>query len=409
MLKNTTVNSGRAIRVVIYSPRMAKAVGGAEHVMLTLLHNLRRDRFEPILVVRQGDGEWFDRVPADVAVHVLDTRVRFGWFRLARALRELDPDVVLSMSSSGNLTACLGHWFGRVRCPLVVSERNNFSQAWNSSRWKFGLMRLTKGLLYRRARAVIAVSKGVAEDLAESTRIPIRKIIVVYNPIVGDTFVTNAEEPITHPWFDEGIPVVLSVARLAEQKDFPMLLEAFRQVRLEREARLLILGDGNLRSELETLADELGIGKDVSFFGWVDNPAPYMKRCAVFALSSRYEGLPGALIQAMACGAPVVSTDCPSGPGEIITHEENGLLVRVGDSQEMAEAIKRLLDDSNLRTKICRHGQARAAWFSVDRAVSRFEGILIDMAGSRKESVDRVPARIPEVTGQNRATTVGVK
>ena len=377
--------TGRPIRVALYQPNMVP--GGAQHVTLTLLRHLRRDAFEPHLIVRMRHGEWLDLVPSDVPVHLLDSRVRLAWYRFARVLREQSPDVVLSMSSTGNLTACLGHWFSRTRAPLIVSERNNFSQAWSSSKRKFLAMKLAKRLWYRRASAVVTVSRGVSEDLARSTGIPSTKMITIQNPIVDEDLMKKAMERPPHPWLEDEVPLILAVGRLVDQKDFPMLIHAFGRVRSSRVARLLILGDGPDRDNLQALVSSLALEGDVQFPGFVDNPAVYMARCTVFALSSKYEGLPGVLIQAMACGAATVSTDCPSGPSEIVTNGEDGFLVPVGDAESMAAVIGRLLDDEILRGRIRSKGKLRASQFAVGNAVAKYEELLFDSVRQLRDGI----------------------
>ena len=152
-------------------------------------------------------------------------------------------------------------------------------------------------------------------------------------------------EPFDHPWFAPGAPpVILGAGRLTEQKDFPTLIRAFALVRKKHPARLMILGEGEERSKLETLVQELGLEKEVSLPGFVDNPYKYMKRAAVFVLSSRWEGFPNVLVEAMALGTPVVSTDCPNGPAEILENGKWGELVPVGETQSLASAVLRTLD-----------------------------------------------------------------
>ena len=368
-----------AIRVVLYQSQMQG--GGAQSVTLIILNNLDRKRFAPILILRRGGGDLEEFIPADVPVYYLRSRVRYAWFKLARLLRRLSPDVTLSMSTMGNLTACLGHFLGRIPTPLFVAEHNTLSQAWGSSRARLRWISFQKSLLYRRAEQVITVSRGVADDLVQHTRIPNRKLRVIYNPVIARGFYERAAVPVDHPWFHDGSKIIMAASRIVPQKDFPMLLESFRQLRTECSARLLILGDGQLRVPMEKLAQELGIADDVDFMGFVVEAPSYMKRCTVFALSSRYEGLPVALIEAMACGVPVVATDCPSGPGEIISHGRDGLLVPVGDPAAMAGALKLLLDDSSLRERIGNAGQQRAGHFTVENLLPQYEELLHRAAG----------------------------
>ncbi len=154
----------------------------------------------------------------------------------------------------------------------------------------------------------------------------------------------KAKEPVEHPWFETGeLPVILGVGRLMEQKDFPTLIRAFAKVLKVRPSRLVILGSGKERSRLNALVHELGLQNHVAMLAFQNNPYAYMTKAAVFALSSAWEGFGNVLVEAMAQGTPVVSTDCKHGPREILDHGKHGLLVPVGDSQAMAEAILNVL------------------------------------------------------------------
>ena len=185
-----------------------------------------------------------------------------------------------------------------------------------------------------------------------------------------------AREPVAHAWLRPGEPpVVLGVGKLSPQKGFDVLLRAFARVRAERPARLVILGEGPQRRALERLARELGIADDVSLPGFVANPFAWMARCAVFALSSRWEGLPSVLIEALACGCAVVSTDCPSGPAEILDGGAFGPLCPVGDAAALAGAILRVLEAPTAPARL----RARAATFSVDAAADRYLEVLLDV------------------------------
>jgi glycosyltransferase involved in cell wall biosynthesis len=353
--------------------------GGAQRITLTLLHNLDREKYRPVLVTRRSGGEWMSSVPGDVPVYSLDVRVRSAWYRFGKLLRELDPDIVLSMSSTGNLTASAAHLVSRLRTPLVVAEHNTFSEVWRRKKLRFLMMKTIKSALYRNATRVLAVSQGVAEDLVRTIGVPRDRLEVIYNPIVEEELDSLAEEAVDHPWFDEGVPVIVAAGRLVEQKDYPMLLEAFRIVRARTPARLMILGDGELKGSLRRRAQELGVDADVAFLGFVENPYRYMKRCAVFVLSSRFEGFGNVIVEAMACSAPVVSTDCPSGPGEIISDGEDGFLVPVGDAGAMARVLQELLENPQLRVRIGKEGKRRSRDFSVQAAVGRYQNVISNL------------------------------
>ena len=166
--------------------------------------------------------------------------------------------------------------------------------------------------------------------------------------------------------------MILAAGRLHVSKDFPTLLRAFSLVRKEIPSRLVILGEGEKRKELEDLAQELGIRKDHDLPGFVENPYKYMKHATVFVLSSQWEGFGNVLVEAMACGCPVISTDCPSGPREILRDGEYGVLVPPKDSEKLAQGILRVLENQDLRRELSEKGKKRALDFTVDRAVEEY-------------------------------------
>jgi glycosyltransferase involved in cell wall biosynthesis len=256
----------------------------------------------------------------------------------------------------------------------VLSERGLLIR--NRLTWKKKLMLWSKRLLYAQADMITAVSQGVKDDLIEKLHLSADKIMVVYNPIVTSDLPQLADEPVNHPWFAEDVPVILGVGRLVEEKDFPTLIRAFALVRAQRPCRLLILGEGHGREELEHLAQELGIQADVDLPGFDKNPFKYMARCTVFVLSSRFEGLPGVLIQAMACGTAVISTDCPSGPSEIITAGRDGLLVPVADGAALADCLNELLANPQQRAVMGQRARLSAQRFCVQDVLAQYTAAL---------------------------------
>ena len=371
------VSTHETKRVFLFRPTLGE--GGADRVTITLLRHLNRDVFDPSLVLVKKDGALIDEVPDDVPVIDLGvSRLRFSWLRLASVLRRDRPDVLFSTSSGGNLIASLAH--AVVADPkrrLVLSERNTFSEVRRERRPSWLPIATITRQLYTRASRIIAVSEGVAKDLTECLNLPEGLVTAIHNPIVDQELQALAMEPVDHPWFKTDSPVVLAVGRLVAQKDYPLLLRAFSRIRRKRPARLIILGEGEQRGALERLARDLGIRQDVDFPGFTKNPFPFMRQCTVFVLSSRFEGLPGALIQAMACGAPAISTDCPSGPSEIIKNGTSGILVPVGDEEQLAAAIERLLADATLRESLSAAGRSATAAFDVPSMIKQYEDALL--------------------------------
>ena len=333
-------------RVAILLPDLT--VGGAERSMIKLAGGFV-DRGYPVdIVLASARGPMLSEVPPTVRVVDLGARrVRTSLPSLVGYLRRERPATMLSVLHA-NPIALLARRLCGIPRRLVVSERNTLSS--EASAYAPDLrMRMMPALerrIYPWADCVVAVSDGVAEDLAQVARLPRQRIRTIYNPIITPQLRYMAQEPLDYPWFAPGAPpVVMAVGRLTLQKDFATLLHAFARVRQSRPARLLILGEGEERPKLEALATQLNLQQDVGLPGFVANPYPYMTRSAAFVLSSRWEGLPGVLIEALYCGAPLVSTDCPSGPREILAGGRYGRLAPVGDAAQLAYAIEAALHD----------------------------------------------------------------
>jgi glycosyltransferase involved in cell wall biosynthesis len=356
--------------------RVAMGQGGADRVTLTLLKGLAESFCVTLVLVRRA-GEWLADVPPGCEVVSLDAaRLRAATRPLAGYLRRAQPDRILSLDSGGNVPAVLAHQLAGRPGRLVLSERNIL---FNGGRTPRRLLEVVlKRAFYRFADRVLAVSAGVQSDLLRYLRLPPQRVRVVFNPVVDGSIATQAAAPVEHPWFGEGSPVVMTAGRLVPQKDHLTLLRAFAALRRRIPARLFILGDGPMRGRLEAEAGRLGVAGDVSFCGFDKNPFRYMARSAVFALSSRNEGLPGVLIQAMACGTAVVATDCHAGPAEIVDAPgANGLLVPVGDSAALAGALHRLLADDQVRRGMGEAGRRAAGRFDVGTVTARYRDELL--------------------------------
>ena len=307
-------------------------------------------------------------------VDLKSKRVLYSLPGLMRYLRRERPKALLSAMDHANVVALWAKKLARAPTRVVVSVHNTTSIATKRAKNMRGrMMPLFIRKFYPWADAVVAVSKGVAEDLLKIAGLPKEKIRVIYNPVITPDLLAKAEEPVDHPWFRPGEPpVILGVGRLTAQKDFPTLIRAFALVRKQRPARLMILGEGEERAKLEALVRELSLEKDVSLPGFVDNPYKYMKRAAVFVLSSRWEGFGNVLVEAMACGTPVVSTDCPSGPREILDGGRWGRLVAVGDVSSMAKAI-----EETLARPVPQMAQGALSSFELATVIDRYLNVLL--------------------------------
>lgn len=322
--------------------------GGADLAMAYLARGFVEQGLQVDFVLSQSGGNHLWKIPPEARIIDLGSFNNGATLKaLIRYLQQERPAALLSALHFTNEIAVLAKRLARVPTRVVVCEQNTLSKR---SRHETKLSkRLTPWLArftYPSADAVVAVSKGVARDLSQTLGLPEHRMQVIYNPAVTPELAAKAQEPVEHPWFAPGEPpVILGVGKLEPQKDFPTLIRALAEVRKQQPARLMILGWGpdENRQKLAALIQSLGLTADVALPGYVNNPFAYMARAAVFALSSRWEGLPFVLVEAMAVGTPVVATNCESGPAEILDQGKYGALVPVGDSQALAAAILQTL------------------------------------------------------------------
>jgi len=406
------------VKIVITIPSLSG--GGAERVMLNIAQGLSSRGHDVTLALWDNNVAY--EIPAGLKVRIVGPRKTlpsmFGtgiltWMRhspnirtflfpmlivpqamfvcrLARLIRRERPDAVLSALTFHNISAIMAHMLSHSGARLVVSERNTFSMnVGKYGRLHHAIFRRLVAWFYPMADAITAVSAGVADDLAASTGLRRSTITVINNPTVTPGIEALSQEPPDCDWLRDDIPeadshaaVVLAVGRLAEQKDYPTLLRALEILNRTTPARLIICGIGPHEKALRTLAEQIGIARLVRFQGFVTNPYGYMRRADVLALSSRWEGFPNVLLEAMACGLPVVSTDCPSGPRDILEGGRFGHLVPVGDAAALAGAMAHAIDGNGCNACAVDGGACvgdvttRAADFTMERILPLYEDAL---------------------------------
>jgi glycosyltransferase involved in cell wall biosynthesis len=320
--------------------------GGAERVMLTLARELRARHYDVELVIGHMRGNLRSEVPHDVPIVDLGRpHLRTAVVPLIRHLGRRRPACLLSTLDHANVLAIWSARVASTRTAVIARQANLLSTSGRASRTAPITLALAKRT-YRRAPRLVAVTEAVAHELVSLAGVQRERIRVIPNPVISPDLELLRSEPLHEPWFAPSEPpVVLGVGRLTPQKNFGGLIRAFALLRRKREARLVILGEGPERSSLSDLSTEQGVAGDVAFLGFKPNPYKYMARSAVFAMSSDWEGLPGALIQALASGTSVVATDCPTGPREILRDGRHGLLVPVGNVGSLAEALALRLEE----------------------------------------------------------------
>lgn len=348
------------------------AGGGAERVLLALAAGLAGRSVSVQLLLIRAEGAYLRQVPSQLDCSVLGpARTREVLPALVRRLRQQRPRWLVTGLTHVNLVGIAARRLALSDTRALITEHNQIGAGGQvpGGVWARRLM----PLLYPLSDEIVAVSRGVGVDVARAARLSAERVRVIYNPIVSGRIAALAAQGACHPWVaNGGPPLVLGVGRLVPQKDFATLLRAFARVRAYRSVRLAILGEGPQRDRLMLLAQELGIHKDLLLPGFVTNPFAWLGRASLFVLSSAWEGLPTVLIEALACGTPVIATDCPHGPREILENGAVGPLVPVGDSVKMADAIHRMLDAPIDRSRLLE----RAAAFHEDRAVETYHQIL---------------------------------
>jgi glycosyltransferase involved in cell wall biosynthesis len=367
MQQRPTTQAPKRIAVVLQD----LAGGGAERVMLNLAKGFADAGHHVQLVLVRYAGAYASEVPANVEVVALNGgRTIKSIGLLARYFRVQQPDAVIAALPHVNIAAILARLLSNKRTTLIVTEHVHVS----IDRKSIGLSLLKLAywampLAYRLADHIVSVSKGAAADLADVLRVARDRVQTIYNPVEVDHIVASSQTPPDHPWFkNNGYKVVLGVGRLVEAKDFRTLIQALAILRYRGDWKLVILGEGPDREQLELLIQEAGLQEHIDLAGFRHDVARFIAHSTVFALSSKWEALPTVLIETLALGTPIVSTDCQSGPAEILESGRYGMLVPVGDPRALAAAIERQA------SKPCnKHANLQRAYsFSTQFAVEQY-------------------------------------
>lgn len=351
------------IRLLFYLPDLDG--GGAQRTLLNLAAELNRSsRCDVTVLTGRATGPAERWIDPDLPTAVLPgNRAREQIFSLRREVKSRNPDILFSTMLHGNLAAWFSTRLMIGKPKLVLRETNSHRHRDDLST----LLRWLAGLAYRGADRVIALSHGVQQELEELYRLSVGQVETIHNPVRIDAF--EAASPARQ------IPRtelrILTIGRLAHQKNHADLLRAVAKLG-DLPIRLTILGEGPLRADLTTLATELSLQERVEMPGFVEDPGAYLSQADVFVLSSRYEGFGHVLVEAMAAGLPVVSTDCPYGPKDIITSLQDGILVPNEDPDGLAKAILDIWNDADLRDRLSKNGIARAREFDVGSISERY-------------------------------------
>lgn len=400
------------------------AGGGAERVLTYLVNNVDRKNFSPSLFLLINPAKGYTIAP-DVPVKFLAQEMssplmdylllvvgyiaslpyllkpgklieQAGYFKdvlkqlvsgirgLGRQLKQDAPDVMIVFLQNSIVVTLLACMIYRVNVPVCCSDRILLSQELNRRRFPRFNVRLLR-FLFRRAAGFIAVSEEARQDLIINFQVPADRVRTIYNGLDLGEISAKSGEPLNE--FEQQLIVpgychFVAVGRLSEQKHFSLLIKAFRKVRDEVPCRLLILGEGEQRTELEELVRQLNLNEDVVLMGWRENPFRIMRAADIFVLSSLYEGFPNVLLEAMAVGLPVISTKCPSGPAELLEEGEFGVLVPPDNVYALAHEMRKMAEDKAFRAHMAARAQERVRDFSLQRMIGQFEVYCEELVAS---------------------------
>ncbi len=393
LLKINTMN--KKIKLLFLTDELEG--NGNNRVMVNILNNISRDKFSFSLVLSERRGIFLNDLREDVKItglikteYLKDERFfprvfRYvqRFYKVCKIINSEKPDIVLCPSYTLGLIAVFAKLFVR-KTNIILLTQNHMSivleeECHNVNDNFVGRIIVPK-LLYRKVDEIICVSEGICDDLNKSFGIPKTKITVIYNGCDRTEINKLKNEEIHDGWFKKTNLKIISVGRLHHQKGYEYLLKAFKLVtENEINASLIILGEGIEKTNLEKLVRVLGIENYVIFAGFKENPYKYMKNSDVFVLSSIYEGFGYVIVEAMACGVPVIATRCPSGPDEIITDNVNGILVPMKDENALANAIIDLLIDKDKAERLMKEGIKRSNDFRVKKMVEEYERVFINL------------------------------
>ncbi|MEO9649043.1 MAG: glycosyltransferase [Sulfitobacter pontiacus] len=363
--------------VALFLP--AFTIGGVERMRLNLAQGFLKAGYSVEMVALDASGPLRDEVPEGVRVIDLGGGRMLGALpKLVRYFQHHKPRTFLSALDYANLVSLWAHGIARVDTRIYIGTHKVLSLATAESvllREKVVMPALLRRA-YPRANGIIAVSDGIADDLVKYLGLPQKRVTVIHNPALTDKVLAQAQYPVEHPWLatpEDAARTIISVGRLDRQKDFPTLLRSVHKLRKTRpDLRVIILGEGPDRTRIAaaatTLGLELGQGGQVDLPGFTTNPYAYMSRAALFVSSSEWEGFGNVHVEALGCGCPVVSTDSPSGPADILENGKYGPLVPVGDAAALATAIDQTLKDPLPSEQL----HARAMTFHVDRVLENY-------------------------------------
>ena len=374
---------GGTIRVAFFLSDLD--AGGAQRTIINIVNALPLGRIAPILITGRSDGgarAWLD--PAYLLVYLGCARMRDTLWRLRAALLRDPPDVLMATMVDANIVASLAAGLAKRPPGLILRETNSHRARGDLGRFRRAAVAWT----YPFADAIVALSRGVGEELVQDYALDPSRVVTIHNPVDIESWARRADaaRKASPPWgeFGAGAPVLLGVGRLIEQKGFDLLLRALAACQKGgRRAHLVLVGEGPERARLSALADELGLSDRLLMPGFTADPAAWYAHGDLFVLPSRWEGFGHVIVEAMACGLPVISFDCPYGPADILSNDQGGILVAPNDINALAQAIDRILAAPDERESLKAAGRRSIERFALARIAAQYADLIEKVADSR--------------------------
>lgn len=367
----------KRIRVLFFIPWLGG--GGAERTFLNIINKVDRSRFEPVLVLCHNRGTYLELLASDVCKITLDVPLKGCILPLALKIIQLKPDIIISTMRFSNLAAVASAKLLGIAQKVVVRETNNLTAAGINPRH---VLEQAVGWAYRSAGRVVALSEGVREDIISRYRVKKKKVKRIYNPVNLNQIHRLCRQEAgddVHADYEYQYRII-TIGKLLPQKGQDLLIRAMSSM-VHQSVHLTILGEGPDREQLKALASCLKVSERVSFLGFKKNPYAYLRGMDLFVLPSRWEGFGHVIVEAMACGVPVLSADCPSGPSEIIKHGMNGILCRPDSASSLSGSIDELLGNQKLRQHIRKNALNTIERFEIGKIVTEYEDLFSEMRG----------------------------
>jgi glycosyltransferase involved in cell wall biosynthesis len=379
---STPSRTSRAMSVGIYMHDLR--AGGAERQSLIIAEEFRRYGVDVTLVLHRLEGDLIDKVPAGLRiVELRGSRTLMDVPRLAHFLRTEKPDILLSNVDLNNVAALLAKAISFSSSRVVICQHNPISTSFVlESNWMYRYLGVSYRILSPLITSAVAVSEGVAAELARVTGLQSERVFTINNPVVGPDFEARCEEPADHPWFEQPrLPTFVTAGRMVTHKDQETMIRALAIHRRRFDSRLVILGTGPLDQQLRELVAQLGLEQAVDFAGFRSNVLPYIRQADAFLLSSRCEGFGNVIVEALGCGTPVIATRCEYGPAEILDEGRYGVLVETRNPAAMAGAMDQV---ATLRDRFpAAMLRQRAGEFSYAACASRYMALFKSLTPHR--------------------------